>query len=267
MVFPCNFRIFGTKSMKQTFNRTGLVSRTLMVAFSLVLAAGVMAAPTKQSAEIEQVRQGMSKLLQGHQVSSINPSPIPGVYEVLVGPQLYYVSADGKYLLSGKLFDIDKREDLSTPKMAKVKAEMIEKVGEENMVIFAPEKFDHTVTVFTDIDCGYCRKLHAEIEDYNERGIRVRYLMFPRAGVGSPSYQKAVNVFCAEDRNDAMTRAKAGQDVAEKQCENPVAQEYALGQMLGVTGTPAIFLESGELVPGYVPAERMAAMLKEMENE
>ncbi|MEJ2393247.1 MAG: DsbC family protein [Candidatus Thiodiazotropha sp.] len=251
--------------MKQTINRAGSASRLMLGALSLVLAAAAMAAPTKENAEIEQVRQAMSKLLSGHQASSINPSPIPGLYEVLVGAEIYYVSADGKYLFTGKLYDVDKREDLTTPKLAKVKAEMIEKVGEENMVIFAPEKYDHTVTVFTDIDCGYCRKLHSEIQQYNDRGIRVRYLMFPRAGIGSPSYDKAVNVLCADDRNEAMTLAKAGKDIEHKQCENPVAKEYALGQKLGVTGTPAIFLENGELVPGYVPADRMAAMLKEID--
>jgi thiol:disulfide interchange protein DsbC len=253
--------------MKQTIKRAGAASRLMLGALSLVLAAGAMAAPTKENAEIEQVRQAMSKLLSGHQASSINLSPIPGIYEVLVGAEIYYVSADGKYLFTGKLYDVDKREDLTAPKLAKVKAEMIEKVGEENMVIFAPEKYDHTVTVFTDIDCGYCRKLHAEIQQYNDRGIRVRYLMFPRAGIGSPSYDKAVNVFCADDRNAAMTLAKAGKDVEHKQCENPVAKEYALGQKLGVTGTPAIFLENGELVPGYVPADRMAAMLKEIDTK
>ena len=248
--------------MKQIKYRNGLVA-----ALSLMIVTTASAAPTKENAEIEQVRQGMSKLLSGRPVDAIEASPIPGVYEVLVGPQLYYVSADGNYLLSGKLYEIDSREDLTTPKVSKVKADMIEQLGEENMVIFSPEQYQHTVTVFTDIDCGYCRKLHAEMPKYNALGIRVRYLMFPRAGVGSPAYQKAVNVFCAENRNEAMTRAKAGQPIEDKTCENPVAQEYALGQMLGVTGTPAIFLENGDLIPGYVPADRMAAMLKEMQAE
>jgi thiol:disulfide interchange protein DsbC len=253
--------------MKQTKLWGGAMARGVMAVLSLTLTTVVMAAPTKQSAEIEQVRESVSKLLSGNQVSSVNPSPIPGVYEVLVGAQLYYVSADGKYLFTGKLYDIESREDLTSPKLSKVKSEMIEKVSEADMIIFTPEKYEHTVTVFTDIDCGYCRKLHSEIKQYNDRGIRVRYLMFPRAGIGSPSYDKAVSVFCAEDRNAALTQAKAGNKIEEKKCENPVAQEYALGQALGVTGTPAIFLENGELVPGYVPAERMASMLKEMAAE
>ncbi|MCU7796675.1 MAG: thioredoxin fold domain-containing protein [Candidatus Thiodiazotropha sp. (ex Myrtea spinifera)] len=249
--------------MKQSNKKAVIGLYGLAAVFLLVLTSVTIAAPTQQSADIEKVRQGMSKLLSGRQVDSITPSPISGLYEVLVGPQLYYVSADGKYLFSGKLFDINSREDLTTPKVAMVKADAIEQMGEENMVIFSPKEYEHTVTVFTDIDCGYCRKLHDEIDQYNDLGIRVRYLMFPRAGVGSPAYQKAVNVFCADDKNDAMTRAKAGKDVEERQCENSVAEQYALGQKVGVTGTPAIFLTDGELVPGYVPAAKMQAILKE----
>lgn len=250
--------------MKQTKYQLGRMSCGLAAGLLLLWVAGATAAaPSKQNAEIEQVRQGISKLMAEHRVSSIKPSPIPGLYEVLVEANIYYVSADGKYLLLGNLIDMETRDDLTTPKVAKIKAKMIEDFGEENMVIFANKKFEHTITVFTDIDCGYCRKLHAEMEKYNDLGIRVRYLMYPRAGIGSPSYQKAVNVFCAKDRNSAMTRAKAGKELEDKQCENSVAEQYMLGKKLGVNGTPAIFLEDGELVPGYVPANRLAGMLKQ----
>ena len=131
------------------------------------------------------------------------------------------------------------------------------------MVVFSPEKYDHTVTVFTDIDCGYCRKLHNEMNGYHDNGIRVRYMFFPRAGVGSDSYQKAVSVWCADDRNEAMTQAKQGRPLPEKQCENPVREELLLGRLLGVNGTPAIFLESGEMIPGYVPPDKLKAILKD----
>jgi thiol:disulfide interchange protein DsbC len=236
----------------------------LAAATSLLFSSAAMTMPTQEKADIEQVRKSVAKLLDGRSADSITPSPIPGLYEVLVGAKIYYVSADGGYLLNGKLFDIEKRQDLTTPKLAKVKAKAIESFGETEMVIFAPEKgYQHTVTVFTDIDCGYCRKLHNEIKDYNDLGIRVRYLMYPRAGVGSPSFQKAVNVYCADDRNEAMTRSKAGEEIEEKQCKNSVADQFALGHKVGVSGTPAIFLESGELVPGYVPAKKMQAILNQ----
>jgi thiol:disulfide interchange protein DsbC len=132
------------------------------------------------------------------------------------------------------------------------------------MVIFAPaEKTDHTVTVFTDIDCGYCRKLHNEITDYTQNGIKVRYLMFPRAGFNSESYHKAVSVWCAENRQEAMTRAKRGESVTPKKCPNPVQEQAELGQSLGVQGTPSIILENGQMIPGYVPAAQLAQMLDE----
>ena len=220
-------------------------------------------AQADEKTDIQQVRSGIATLMPGTEPDSVIPSVIPGLYEVMIGPQLYYVSSEGKYLLTGKLFDIATREDLTTPKVAKAKAKAIEVLGEDNMVIFSPEKYQHTITVFTDIDCGYCRKLHNEIDQYNDLGIRVRYLSFPRAGVGSESYKKAVSVWCADDPKKAMTLAKAGKEVEKKECENPVEAEMELGRALGVTGTPALFFDDGEMLPGYVPAKRLSVYLKQ----
>ena len=130
------------------------------------------------------------------------------------------------------------------------------------MVVFAGDKADHTVTVFTDIDCGYCRKLHSQIDEYEDEGIRVRYVFYPRAGVKSESYKEAVSVWCSEDRNKAMTEAKAGRLMEEKTCDNPVQSHMELGELLGISGTPAIVLDNGDLVPGYVPPKRLAAIIK-----
>jgi thiol:disulfide interchange protein DsbC len=230
---------------------------------SLFLATPVVGEPSQKDAEVQKVREGVGKILKRGKITSIETTGIDGLYEVMVGPQLYYVSADGRYLLSGNMYDIENREDLTSPKVSNAKAEAIEAIGKENMVVFEPQKTDHTVTVFTDIDCGYCQKLHDEIKDYNELGISVRYLMFPRAGVGSDSYEKAVTVLCSEDRNDAMTRSKAGEKLAKKECENPVDQHFELGKTLGVNGTPAIFLETGDMLPGYIPAKRLSAILEQ----
>lgn len=250
--------------MKQTSILTGRVARVLVAGLTLVLAVAVSAAPSKKNAEdMAKVRQSVSQLFDGAQVSSIDLSPLPGFYEVIVGPNLYYVTSDGKYLFEGILYDIDKHADLTSPKEEKVAMEMIEQVGEENMVVFSPEEYQYTVTIFTDIDCGVCRKLHSEIKQYNDRGIKVRYLMYPRAGLGSQSFKKAANVWCAKDRKTAMTLAKAGKAIADEQCENPVAQQFQLGRQLGVKGTPAIFLENGMLVFGYMPANRLLTVLKE----
>jgi len=115
--------------------------------------------------------------------------------------------------------------------------------------------------VFTDIDCGYCRKLHGEIDQFNAKGITVRYLAFPRSGIGAPSYNKAVSVWCDKDPQAAMTRAKNGETLPKADCDNPVKEQYELGQLIGVQGTPAIIMEDGALLPGYVPAAKLAAAL------
>jgi thiol:disulfide interchange protein DsbC len=141
--------------------------------------------------------------------------------------------------------------------MASVKA--------EDMVVFGPDDAKYTVDVFTDIDCPYCVRLHRQMAEYNRLGIRIRYLAFPRAGVPSSSYDKWVSVWCSDDRQSAMSRAKSGMQIPEKKCDNPVEKQFALGRSVGVRGTPSLILEDGELVPGYVPPSELLEMLKENE--
>jgi thiol:disulfide interchange protein DsbC len=248
-----------------TQNLLRVLTGTLISLFFLTV---TVKADNRVPGDAEQkIRQGMAYILKDTEITSIQPSGIDGLFEVMMGPQLFYVTGDGHYLFSGKLYDLVDRKDLTSPKVAQAKADAINAVGEDNMVVFAPEKTLHTITVFTDIDCGYCRKLHSEIQDYNDLGIRVRYIMYPRAGVGSESYDKAVSVFCADDPKAAMTRAKAGEAIPKKECDNPVSQQYELGKSLGVNGTPAIFLESGEMLPGYVPAQKMNQILTQLDQE
>ena len=193
---------------------------------------------------------------------SISPSPMEGVSEVLIGPRLMYISNDGKYLLQGSLIDLKTRVDISEERRNAIRLDALNELGEENMIIFPARDEKHTITVFTDIDCGYCRKLHAEMDKYNEEGITVRYLMFPRAGIDSPSYDKAVTVWCNKNKQDAMTRSKQGETLPKASCDNPVKEEYELGQLIGVRGTPAIIMEDGAMLPGYVPAARLAKALQ-----
>ncbi|MEA3276563.1 MAG: DsbC family protein [Pseudomonadota bacterium] len=230
-----------------------------------ILSAGIVlslaATPVLADAN-ERIKDALAKLLPDYKIDSIEETPVGGLYEVLMGPQVVYVSGDGRYMVQGRMIDLANREDLTEPRRAAARKKAVDQVGEDNMVIFAPEKYDHTVTVFTDIDCGYCRKLHSEIEDYGNEGIRVRYVFYPRAGLKSESYEEAVSVWCADDRQQAMTDAKAGKSVEKKSCENPVQAHMELGELLGVTGTPAIVLESGDMVPGYVPAKRLSGLLQ-----
>jgi thiol:disulfide interchange protein DsbC len=187
-------------------------------------------------------------------------SRIPGTR----GAEIAYVTADGQYAITGDLYDLRANNDLTETRRREVRARLISAVPESDMVVFGPKDPKYTVTVFTDVDCAYCRKLHSQIADYNRLGIRVRYLMYPRTGPNTSSWTKAEQVWCSTDRNDALTRAKLGQDLTAKPCNNnPVARSYALGQDFALDGTPAIVLADGEMIPGYAPPD---VLLKQIQD-
>jgi len=192
---------------------------------------------------------------------TIEATPVAGIYEVAIGPHIVYMSADGRYMFQGELIDVLKRTSLTEPRRRMAVKATVDAVSEKDMIIFEPKETKHTITVFTDIDCGYCRKLHSEMADFLNAGIRVRYMFYPRAGVGSESYKKAVAVWCAADRRAALTAAKNGQPIEMKTCENPIAEHMELVDKLGARGTPFIVLENGQTQPGYVPARQMARLL------
>ena len=175
--------------------------------------------------------------------------------------RLVYLTADGRFLVQGKLVDLETRTEITEERLSELKLAALSEVSEEQMVIYGPQDAKHTVTVFTDIDCGFCRKLHSEMNQYGDNGIRIRYLFYPRAGVGSESYDKAVSVWCADDRHSAMDQAKAGASIDKKVCPNPVADHHALGQAMRIQGTPALLLDDGEMLPGYVPAKKLRQAL------
>lgn len=193
--------------------------------------------------------------------SSIKSTPVDGIYEVRYGAQVLYLSEDGRYVFRGSLFDLEQRRDLTEATLKRARMEILEKVDEREMIVFSPKHPEHIITVFTDIDCTYCRMLHSQISQYLQEGIEVRYMAFPRAGVDSPSFEKTVDVWCADDPAAALTRAKRGQPVAHRTCDNSVKNQMALGQRLGVSGTPAIVLENGEMIPGYQSPKALSAML------
>lgn len=202
----------------------------------------------------------------GNEPTSITASPVKGLYEVIAGGQIVYMTSDAHYVFSGDLLDMKTKVNVTDSKRDSVRLSALNSVSEKDMIIFAPKETKHTITVFTDIDCGYCRKLHNEIAEYNKLGIKVRYLAYPRAGIPSDSYNKAVTVWCSDDRKKAITAAKNGENLPNKTCDNPVAHEFELGQQLGVTGTPALILENGKLYPGYAPAKQLSDLLDKMKN-
>ncbi|HEX5693279.1 MAG TPA: DsbC family protein [Arenimonas sp.] len=219
---------------------------------------------TTDVASRERIEAALQTLAPGMKVDSVAPSPIPGFVEVAVGARVFYVSEDASQLLQGSLVDIASQKSLTQASEAKLRAGMLREVGDDTGIAFPAAQPKHEVTVFTDIDCGYCRRMHSEIAEYNRLGISVNYLFYPRAGIGSESYQKAVNVWCAPDRRKALTQAKAGRDLPEGNCTSPVTQDFELGRRIGLDGTPAIYAADGTQLGGYVPPAEMLARLEEI---
>lgn len=207
------------------------------------------------------IRKALDTVLPGSTPDHIQPAAVPGLFEVTYGSQVFYVSEDGRFLLQGHILDIAARQDLTETRQGELRKAAIDKIGEKNMIVYPAKNPKHTVTVFTDIDCGYCRKLHSHIKETNDLGITVRYLFFPRSGPNTDSYYKAVSVWCAKDRNAALTDAKNGKDPERKTCENPVDAHMKLVHEFGLQGTPAIVLEDGSIIPGYLPPDKLLAAL------
>lgn len=221
-------------------------------------AAGGAALSTRPDPRIE-----LSKRMPGSKPEDFRLSPIAGLYEYAHGADIVYVTADGRHVIDGDVFDLGSQANLTERRRREARLALIGKVPEANMVIFGPRNARHTVTVFTDIDCTFCRKLHGEIAQYNELGIRVRYLFYPRSGPDTESWNKAEAVWCSRDRNDAMTRAKKGETVKSAKCDaRAVQSDYELGQDVGLRGTPAIILPDGEMVAGYLPPAMLIKQLQ-----
>lgn len=233
-----------------------------MPAFAAAALLALFPAAAAASADAS-VQEKLAARFPGVEAEHVRPTPVEGLWEVALGAQVLYLSADGRYLFRGDLIDLMTERNATDARRAELAAELAEGLDESRMVVFSPEEPRHTITVFTDIDCGYCRRFHREIDEYTGHGIKVRYLFYPLAGPGSPSWEKADAVWCSTDRNDAMTRAKLGEEVTATQpCEDtPAAEHYRLATQFGATGTPAMLMPGGELVPGYVPADRLAQWL------
>jgi len=227
----------------------------------LLVAVSVTAlADEDYSAVEEQIRS----LAPNAKSIAISETPVEGILMVQVNGDIVYATADGKYLIQGRLVDMKTREDLTETAKAELRKDLMAEIDPSKQITFAPKDPVYDLTVFTDVDCGYCRKLHSQIDEYNKQGIAIHYMAFPRAGIGSRSYEKAVSVWCAADPQEALTQAKLGADPAPAQCDNPVAEQYQLGMELGVTGTPALLTSSGQLIPGYVPPEQLRERLDRM---
>lgn len=201
-------------------------------------------------------------------VSEVRAAPLPGFREVVVAGQIAYVSDDGRYLFlpgqGGALFDVTTQSNLTETALGMQRKRLLESIPASERIVFGPANPKHRVTVFTDVSCGYCQKMHSEIAEYGRQGIAIEYLAFPRAGLGSPDYQTMVSVWCAPDRRQALTDAKNGRRVPPRTCKTSVNQQYDVGQRAGLTGTPMIVAEDGTQLGGYVPAARLRQVLDEL---
>lgn len=228
-----------------------MLTTTLLVAMSFFSGADEIANKLKAKTE------SLLKI----EVTSVKKSPVEGLYEVISNRGLLYASADGRFVMQATIYDMDdKNRNITEQAIAKTRVQKLMQHS-DSMIVFPAKDEKHQVTVFTDINCGYCRKLHAQIAQYNELGITVRYLAYPRGGERSSTWQQMQSVWCSDNQQQAMTDSKAGQKIEVAQCDNPVQQHYRLGVEFGINGTPAILLGDGTMIPGYKAPDKLSEIL------
>jgi len=257
------------KQFSHTFGVRGLIRGLLPLLLLSHFAFGGESKPE----EVKAIRDLLTATQPNMVVGEIVPSPIEGLYEVSIqNGQTIYVSRDAKYLIPGDLYESDGENivNLGDQRRNDLRRDKIAALDEKDMIVFdAVGERKAVVTVFTDVDCPYCRKLHGEVEELNRMGIAVRYLAFPRTGLNTDIHRKMISTWCAEDPKVMMTVAKRGGDVPEANCalERKVEEQYRLGREVGVTGTPALVLEDGTMLPGYVPASTLGPALLNRDSE
>ena len=213
-----------------------------------------------------EITNGFKHLAPDAKISSASQTPIKGIKQIKLDSDniddVYYMTEDGKYFIQGTIIETISRRNLTEDSKTDTRKGIVNKFDENQRIDFFPEDMKHHITVYTDIDCGYCRKLHTEMDEYNDLGIGISYLFWPRSGIDTPSYNKAVSAWCAVDRNEAMTLAQSGAVIEPQQCDNPVAEHFESGKKVGVRGTPNIVTDSGELIPTYMPAKDLLQRLE-----
>lgn len=246
------------------------VLTSLLLFLSLTLFLGCNNVASKSDIEepdsINQIEKKLEAMLPGSvKLNSVSETNIEGYYEVrFEGIEPLYVSKDGEYLISGDIYQITKEGlvNKSNARRDYQRASALEAIPEKELIVYEPNVVKHSIYVFTDVDCGYCRQFHSQIEGYLDLGIKVQYLAFPRAGPGSDSFSKMTSAWCSNDKKKAITDLKLGFLVDEKVCsEHPVEKHFELGRSLGVNGTPSIITETGKLIPGYLPPEELLNQL------
>jgi thiol:disulfide interchange protein DsbC len=256
-----------------------LFHRALTGIFSVMVCASVLAAepapPSAPQADAAKPadagkptdpRAIIAKKFPEVSANDVTPSPIPGIWQFPMGADVAYVSGDGKYIIAGDLYEIDSRTNITEQGRAASRVKLLAKLDDRDLIVFSPQVVKHTITVFTDVECGYCRKLHSQIDQLTKLGVKVRYAAYPRAGPDTDDWHKMEAVWCSKDRQTAITQAKLGQVVKAPNCgATPVAKQFQLGEDLGVRGTPAIFAPNGQYIGGYLPPAELVKQLDDFD--
>lgn len=245
------------------------MSRTTLSLCSLLFIVSMGSGPAfaAEDAALEAVRAKIDVMFPEIGPENVTGSPVNGWYTVHKGSIVAYISADGRYLLQGDMIDLDQQVNLSELARSESRRELMSSMGDDEVILFSPAEVKHSITVFTDVDCTYCRKLHSQIDEYMAEGIEVRYMLYPRGGPASASWSTSEDVWCARDRNSALTAAKLGQKFDTQKCDkSAISKHYLLGQKVGLSGTPAIVFEDGTLVSGYLPPAALASRLQSVQQ-
>jgi thiol:disulfide interchange protein DsbC len=246
--------------------RKAVMKKFCLSALAAVVTVAILGGPVLAAEPASDPRAVIAKKFPEVKVDDIKLSPIPGIYQVPVGADTAYVSSDGKYIIAGDLYEIDSRTNLTEQGRSAARVKLLNKLDERDMIVFAPQVVKHTITVFTDIECGYCRKLHSQIDQLQKLGIKVRYAAYPRQGPGTSDWKKMEQVWCSKDRQTAITQAKLGQAVQAPNCgATPVGKQFQLGEDLGVRGTPEIFTRNGDYIGGYLAPDDLVKQVIESE--
>lgn len=235
---------------------TSKIATFLSAASLLVISNFALATTADEDATIK-----LKLVSLGLQANSIKDSQMKGLKEVSTDRGIFYISADGQFFIAGRLFDLNNNmNNLTEVAMQELRLDGIASF-KDSMIVYPAKNEKYKITVFTDTTCGYCRKLHGQMSEYNDLGITVQYLAFPRGGINSKSFYDIQSVWCAADQQKAMTESKTGGAVKSAQCSAPIEAQYNLGQAAGVNGTPAIVLDDGSMIPGYKPPSELVKIL------
>lgn len=237
-----------------------LIMNRLHTALLLILMA--LTSVASAASDTDELRDAIARKMPGVEITRITKSPLPGLYQVISGSQVVYMTRDARFMLDGNFVNLESKRNYTEEAKSGVRLDKINSLGEDKMLIYTPQEVKHTVTIVTDINCPYCRRLHDEMDDYLKLGVQVRYIFMPLKG--RDDFEKTVSVWCSKDRNLSLDIVKAGGTIDSKNCDNPIQQHLSLSRKIGIRGTPAIILEDGSLLPGYVPIEKLITELRKI---